>query len=329
MNFETEVEHYVQAFIVSSNRVRYVVITITIASILLFAGHHNSADDGWFNQRLKLARTALHEQVWNASPAGARSEARESARAWFHQRGYQTEAELTDYIRTLEEARTEHILLMQMPFFGITFDVNDLGFFGGISLAILMLMLTFAMSRQHENLYLSLWKVRRVPDVAEGAQSKANLIYHTLAMSQQFSQPPSLARWQKSPFGSLSRILLFFPVLVQTYCLWHDYRTYSVGRIVSHDGAAGSLVLQGAAAILITILTFACLAYVRSNEIRWRKTFFQLNPALGPHTRKEQPSWLEWVQLQDPKAVYCRSFHPSLASAGKGEPKDPETGAGS
>ena len=132
--------YVVDSFIKSSHLVRYSIITITITSILLFVGHHNSESDSWFNSRMRLAYTALHEKVWTY-PEGKLSGEKELARIWAKARNLESEDEVKDHIRTLEDARTGRLLLVQIPFFGVNHDVNDLGFFGSIALLILMLML--------------------------------------------------------------------------------------------------------------------------------------------------------------------------------------------
>ena len=314
---DSEIDFHVESFIKSSNLVRYSIIVITVASILLFVGHYNSRTDSWFNSRLKLAYLAMHEKVWLAKE-GELSGVKELARLWASSRQYQTEEEIKEHIKTLEDARTHRLLLLEVPFFGVSHDVNDLGIFGSIALSVLMIMLTFSMSRQHENLYLALWRVRRIWDLENRNQSPtshANLIYHTLAMSQQFSQPPSLARWKTRRFKRLSRVLLLSPLIVQTLSFIHDWNTRELGIIVNERATWTSLFIQAAALVVVFALTSICYMYTRSNELRWISTFECINREFA---KLDQPSWLEWVQLIKPKKKYCTTHHPRLET-----PKDP------
>lgn len=310
--------YVVDSFIKSSHLVRYSIITITIASILLFVGHHNSESDSWFNSRLRLAYTALHEKVWTY-PAGKLSGEQELARRWAEARNLKSGPEIEEHIKTLEDARTSRLLLVQIPFFSVSHDVNDLGFFGSIALLILMLMLTFAMARQHENLYLALWRVRRLFDDErriESARSHSNLIYHTLAMSQQFSQPPTLARWRMSKLRGLSRLLLPFPLVVQAFCFHRDWTTRDLGRIVNPYATNLSLAMQGIALVVVSGMTVACFLYTRSNDLRWKETFYRINPS---YKKQSQPSWLEWVQVLKPKDQYCYQNHSEGLAAAEHE----------
>jgi hypothetical protein len=309
--FDAEVDLHVDSFIRSSNLVRYSIITLTIASILLFVGYHNSASDSWFNSRLNVAYTALHAEVWLQKPGQLKGQA-ELAREWAESRGFRNAEEIKEHIKTLEDARTNRMLLLEIPFFGASHDVNDLGFFGSIALTILMLMLTFSMSRQHENLYLVLWIVRRawrVEGCREAPTSYANLIYHTLAMSQQFSQPPTLARWKSSWIGSLSKVFLTFPLLVQVICLRHDWNTRKFGQIINSNATTLSLAIQCVALIAVFCLSAACFLYTRSNDRRWSHTFFAINPSLY---NEPQPSWLEWVQFSKPSRQYVSTHHGAI-----------------
>ncbi len=299
--------YVVDSFIKSSHLVRYSIITITIASILLFVGHHNAEQDGWFNSRILQARLAMHEKVWQYHE-GQLTGKLELARKWAEARGMQSEEEVRDYINTLEDARTSRLLLVQIPFFSVSHDVNDLGFFGSIALLILMLMLTFAMARQHENLYLALWRVRRLFDDegrVESSRSHSNLIYHTLAMSQQFSQPPTLARWRIGRLSGVSRLLLPFPLLVQAFCFHRDWTTREYGRIVNPSATNLSLTMQAIALVVVAGMTAACFLYTRSNDLRWKDTFCRINPN---HYEGPQASWWEWVQVGNRKKHRKYSF---------------------
>lgn len=308
LNMDAEVNLYVDSFVTSSNRVRYAIITITIASILLFVGHHNSEPDSWFNSRLKLANVALHARVWESKPGVLKGE-QETARQWAEARGFRSEAEIWEHIKNLDDARTNRLLLLEVPFFGVNHDVNDLGFFGSIALLVLMLMLTFSMARQHENLYLALWRVRRVFDAegkVESAKSQANLIYHVLAMSQQFSQPPTLARWKAMKPRGMSRLLLPLPLVVQVFCFVRDWKTRHLGRMVNPRATNLSLNMQMIALLLVFVMVVACFLYTRSNDLRWKASFHRLNPS---YENLAQPSWFEWVQLRRPKDFYCTQNH--------------------
>lgn len=291
-----EVTCYTNAFVASSNRVRYVIVAITIASILVFVGYRNSSSEGWANSRLRLARMALNNQVWLLKP-GKTTDKIENARRWAEIKGIRNIDDARDQVRLFDQERLDHVLQLQMPILGIRFDVNDLGFLGGTALAVLMLMLSFAISRQHENLFLSLWKVRSICD-REGrkddGQSKANLVYHTLAMAQHFNKPPTLARWERQPWNNLSRLLLLLPISAQGLMLWNDWQTREVGRMLNAYWASRTLFLEATYFGVVLFLAIYCYIYMRVSDRRWRKIFRYINPK---RYEERQPRWSQWVGL--------------------------------
>ncbi len=284
------------------------MLIITIASILLFVGHHNSAKDSWFNSRIDVARDAITNKVWNFKPGTLIGRA-ETARQWAEAHHFASEHDIDLHLRALEEARVNRVILLGIPFFGVSHDVNDLGLLGSVALLVLMASLKYAMARQHENLYLALYRVRqlfRQEGEVPSQNGTANLVYHSLAMSQQFTQPPSLARWGAVRRLGFSWVLLPLPLAVQMFALWHDWSSRSFGLVLNANATISSLIVQAISLIAVLLLTIACFLYCHSNDIRWRKTFFYINPNLST---ERQPSWFEWVQLIRPRHKYCSQYH--------------------
>lgn len=348
---EAQVEHYVKGFKDSSDRVRYVMITLTVACTLIFVGYNNTRRHAWFDSRVEIARAAA--DAWGPDTTdlntvfnGLTAEIREvessqggdgegqnpqkvysvvvdtglepvqpvdksaeggltdRAIQWAQGRGLKSRSSIEDVIRIMEEVRIQNANVMRMPILGLAFDINDLGLFSGISFVVLMVMLAFALSRYHENLFLSLWKVRQIckeekrPSVRG---SEANLVYHSLAMAQLFSKPPTLARPNSGAGKSLSKLVLLVPVSIQGLIFYHDCRTMAIGEIFDGSATGISVVAQSLCIAVVTGLTLVCLAYMRSSELRWRHTFYKINPCLEP---LRQPPWLEWVSVVDPTRDY-------------------------
>ena len=191
--------------------------------------------------------------------------------------------------------------MVSVPFLGIHFDINDLGAFSAIGLAIICFTLCFAMARQHENLYLSLWKVRRIAD-REGryddGQSKANFLYHALAMAQVFTRPPTLARWRPRSIGrGAMRALLFLPAFIQSLVVISNVRSIKNAWILSPRWTILSMVLQASLLFVILVCTVASCYYSRAGDLRWKETFFAINPGL--RSLKGSP-WSEWLKISEP-----------------------------
>jgi len=160
------------------------------------------------------------------------------------------------------------------------------------------MMLAFAMARQHENLYLSLWKIRRLAEKEsryDDGESKANFLYHALAMAQVFTRPPTLARDHPRPWAKLAiLVLLLTPLAVQGLILAIAVRTLRVGQTLSARSTYLTMSVQVVFMVLILMSTVACLMHSSATYKRWWDTFFEINPALRSVTGSP---WWEWVRF--------------------------------
>lgn len=162
-------------------------------------------------------------------------ESQNAALLWI-ERNRHSRASFLAHLDHLEELRVHEMQVVRIPVLGVAFDINDLGFFSSLSQAFLSMFLFFAMYRYHENLYLCLQIVKRISAEElrfNSALSLSNYFYHTLAMRQMFSKPPTLARWHRSLLRRLAIALFFVPSIVQAYVLNQDLRTFDVGSLFS------------------------------------------------------------------------------------------------
>src|SRR3954470_23866376 len=136
---------------------------------------------------------------------------------------------MQDLLAEYSKLRLERELFPHIPILGITFDVNDLGLFCGMAYVLLLLLLLFSLMREHEHLHLALFKVRRLHDDSRnrgGGESRANYLYHALAMSQVLNSPPTLASWKPSRFKTVTLSLIFFlPVAMELFIVVVDWST--------------------------------------------------------------------------------------------------------
>jgi hypothetical protein len=311
---EFEFEQYIKAFTSSSDRVRHLIFISILASVLVFAAYRNSMTKTWWNTRIEIARVGVRNEVWlnptervnlchRRGPQAARfmdpcdEVARASDLLVF--RGKHGETSLKSHLAKLEETRVNEILFVSVPFLGIRFDINDLGAFSAIGLAIISFTLCFAMARQHENLFLSLWKVKQVARTEENpedGQSRANLLYHALAMAQVFTRPPTLARWKPWAYGRYAiRLILFTPVLVQSLVLANDIKTVPDAWSLNWGATMMTMWMQVLFSLVVLVCTIMSYCYSRAGDFRWRETFQKINP---DQFEKDQPSWWRWVKLR-------------------------------
>jgi hypothetical protein len=317
----------IKTFTASSDRVRYIMFGIVIATFIAMFGWDNAREDSWMGERAENASVALRDQLWTKLNCSALID-REQRKAchWLHIKalGPETEANrlspierarrlnafattslpsLVTMYRTLE---IEHGYYMHVPFVDVTFDVNDLGFVTGLSFAFIMLVLFLSMAREHENLDLCLTRVvEKYNEAPDGAgRSRANLFYHSLAMAQVFANPPTTARWKRSLIDSVPSVIYCLPLLPQALIFWNDTRTLPTALTLNRDATLISWSGQGLCLLFVLAMSLGCLLYGRSSDKKWERCFKIINPEIA---EREQSSLVDWLELRrKPVAAHAR-----------------------
>lgn len=206
--------------------------------------------------------------------------------------------------RLLQSARDEYwkqfiarTAFTSSPIPGVSIDVNDLGLIGGISLVLLMMVLVVCLMREHENLYLALYKVRqfaRLRDHEHGT-SEANLLYHALVMSQVLASPPTLARWQNRGVLRHFGAIYVLPFAAYVWVLVSNFLTLDKAReYVGQTTTVVLMVLQSG--IAIALLGLTGLAWLNSKAMaeRWNSAFKAINPV---RERLPQMARVDWLRV--------------------------------
>jgi len=284
-----ELAHYIEVFRASSEYVRRIIFIILVFSIVMLVAQWNTTDASWVPRRYDGLKQ-LYERVKH------NPESQADAVIAKHTNGRLASRE--ELLATLEEYRrhrVEKVLLLEIPGLGVTFDINDLGNFCGVAYALLLILLVLALIREHENLYLALFKVRRLHDRDKhkgDGESKANYLYHALAMSQVLSSPPTLAQWSQ-PFAkrALLNSVLFVPALVQGYIIYVNVVTLFVAR--AYGSTAKVMLPQYAFFLINVILGILALLYAEACNHRWKSAFLYINPALKYIQSQPWPLWVK------------------------------------
>ena len=286
-----ELNHYVEIYRRSAERARVIVVTVMVFSVVMLVAQWNATDYSWSFKRYQtmsswyegaLAQPESTRTQWVQAQTGGR---------------YRSMETLKHALDEYRRIRLERVYVFEVPGIGITLDVNDLGFFSGIAYTLLLLLLLFAVMREYENLYLALFKVRRLHDrgVTRGGESTANYLYHALAMSQVFSAPPTLAQWRPSVAKrNIPAIVFLVPVLVQGYIVYTNYKTDYVLRwfqVVFNREMTPQYIFLG----IVVVLAGLAAIYADASNYRWRSAFLHLNPALD---RVAPIPWPVWIRLR-------------------------------
>lgn len=313
MGEDAELKEYIGVFTLSSDRVRRLILISVVASILIFAAFWNSRRNTWWVHRSVAIRTAVRNEIWRPDikqrlevckikgpgAAGLYDDCAKVEELFAQLDSMKHgEASLKAHLAELEAVRVSNIQWISVPFLGINFDINDLGAFSAVALSIVSFVLVFSMARQHENLYLSLWKIRQIVDrekKPDDGQSRANFLYHSLAMAQVFTRPPTLARWRPHRVGPIAvRSLFFVPIATQLFVWIHDVRTIKHAWGMNPLATIGTMSVQTFFLGVILICGFTSCIYSRAGDLRWRETFSKINPA---RAAMRQPSWWKWMKV--------------------------------
>lgn len=204
----------------------------------------------------------------------------------------------------MKDAREEYIkqfvsrtVMPASPIPGVSIDVNDVGLVGGVALTLLLLVQALCVMRENENLFLALYKVRKLhenePRTKARGNTDANLLYHALAMSQVLSSPPTLARWEDRSTLSHLYLIFYLPAVAYTWIVIDN--TISIQRGALYGAAILRLmILQYTMLIMLFILSTICLLNSRAMSGRWLRTFYAINPQLRHFEQPSERWWLKY-----------------------------------
>ena len=236
--------------------------TIIITSVLLFSALVNSLQTHWMRQRLARANDPNSEYVSSfvGPPAQANSPQGEARNERYKQ-----------FYSTLLRAYGDNSYVVRVPLLGVTFDVNDLGLIGGVTLVILLLTMRFVLSREGENLRLAFREAASLGQV--------EAFYRLLAMRQVLTVPPGtaidrtwLVRWTPKVFIGL-------PLFVQVCVTTHDVWTASIGFQVTWSRTCLLLLSEIFLLGCIIVLTWIAVRQLVAVDSMWEDEWTRLRPS--------------------------------------------------
>lgn len=281
-------DQYVNASADSASRARTILLVMITMSVLVFVAYWNTQPDAWLTGRINKATTAL----WlfdreTKNPLTMEEATRKLEEAKQKSPGAQdfpgasdlTEAKgfiaarhindfdlLLKYIEDLRNLQLESATTLHAPFFGVAFDVNDLGLFGGITFIVILLWFRFSLVRERDNLKQVFEEAKRLGD------DYYHHSYHLLSMRQVLTIPPSLHEPKTVSNTSglgiwriLPQILLFLPSLCYILLFYHDWKTFPVASTVSRSNSWRLLAMNSICLVIIIIINVICVR--RSNDV--------------------------------------------------------------
>lgn len=243
-----EINSYIDAAKAASNRGRHVLLVLVTASIISFAAARNSRHEGWMNQRLELAKTAFMfcntsssdaQPKWDDAntlkmlpPQDAKLKEDLKSRAkWFYDLRYRSCRDLGIAVGELEKVNIENSDLIHVPFFGLSFDINDLGMLSSITFVVVLIWLRLSLETELRSVRLTFAKadsLSKANNTDGSSLSEFATAYELLGTCQVFTRiamPVSLGpRPESSPPVRFKRVLSISFVLaglaLAMFLLW-------------------------------------------------------------------------------------------------------------
>ncbi|HEY0406603.1 MAG TPA: hypothetical protein VGC89_12805, partial [Pyrinomonadaceae bacterium] len=242
----------------ASKRTRTILIVLVAASVLAFAGYLNSLKAGWMLSRLQKISNPQSEYVMDKLgyiPKDA------------------DDKRYLEFYSAVSRAYVENAFTIRVPFFGFSFDVNDLGLLGGLGFIVILALLRFSIRSEIVSLRLSF---KAVAAEARKDPTQIALFYDLLAMRQVLTMPhveDSERGWiahRPLILQVVSKWLCFVPTLVYTFVAFHDFSTLDIGDVLDHKRTQFLVGYTIFFLIVIIALSVWCFVKWRYIDELWR-----------------------------------------------------------
>jgi hypothetical protein len=265
MKPEDALDRYLDASEESAKRSRQAVMAALVGSVVIFAAIWNSRPGNWSHYELAVLMeqrkaTALRLRFLEATSRVAPAPP-DSLGAVLQEVDLNTQranlAGLDGMISRVQGSVIESYHV-KVPFFGVSFHLNDAGLIGCFALIVLSVLVTYGFKRQ-------LLSLRVLFDEGR-AQECLDRCYHIAGMFQVLTTVPTRA----DPYWGFARhvpkLLLLGPVTTGTFVLMVDWRTR--GSIPS-ELFVQRMVLSSVFLYILAILTGSALLYAHRLDHLW------------------------------------------------------------
>jgi hypothetical protein len=188
----------------------------------------------------------------------------ETAKQWITRNGITSSGQIEMLSEPLVRARTNHVVLIHIPFFGTAFDVNELGLIGGFTFVVVLMWFRFTLWREYYNLCSTF-------EACGNNQQDFEACYKYLAMNQVLTVPPTLFTREprERPWGKIVRLLYLLPVLVQLAVVVNDCLTFHNGWLISKPNTIVSIAASVCFLALAALLTYWCFRLSAEIDREW------------------------------------------------------------
>ncbi|HEV3458255.1 MAG TPA: hypothetical protein VHG32_16975 [Thermoanaerobaculia bacterium] len=258
---EIEVQDYLSAAGDASTRSRSVAIVLAVASVIVFAALINSLQHQWMLERLQALSDPQNPYV--AKKIGPYPEpskfktpaALQAAKENFYER-YKL------FYGAVAKTYVENALFTRAPLLGISVDANDLGILGGAAFIVILIMYSYSLRREEQNLKIARKQAEHFDQICE--------FYYVLAMRQVFTIPPSDASAPRRLVVWGPKLICALPLTVHLSVTIHDIVTTNIGALISDTHNLILIVVEVVALVFLVELTRSAITtHNRLDEI-WK-----------------------------------------------------------
>lgn len=178
-----------------------------------------------------------------------------------------------DYRKELQRQMVFHyidnIRYIKVPFFGISFDVNDLGTIGGLGLLIILMMYRYSLSREIKNLRYA-FATARLQAREEKNPEILDKFYHALAMKQVFTVPEMKTLKRNKKLAVSSVIVPLLPAIIFSAGVFYDWWSVIRRGLYKYNEASFTLWLELFWLPPVWILAVRCAGRIVHLDQIWR-----------------------------------------------------------
>lgn len=257
----------------SSRRTRTLLVVLVVACVLAMVGFLNSLESGWMLQRVRAA----------SDPGGGYIEQKLDFPSQLNPAAH--DALQAAIIR----AYIDNAMTVRVPFFGVAFDVNDLGLLGGLGFVTVLVLLRFSLRTEIACLRIAFKAAERE---AHGDPSRLEAFYDLLAMQQVLTMPhlrdPRTGWVIRRPplLRAVPKLVCFLPVIVYSMVAVNDYQSQHVANVINPLHTRILLAYTGVLWVVILLLAAWCFVRLLHIDRIWDEYFEfvagQLPRAAGP-----------------------------------------------
>ncbi len=246
------------------------LFVLTFASLLALTSFFNALDVGWVSTRASL-RSQFTEWC-KTEPTEAEVSVNGRLDSWYQlfksQKRYDPRycEKINEGANQFwDESRSKTLYTIDVSQLGIKIDLNDLAFFSGIVLMLIMLTLKYKMILRHQNLSNSIILIKQQRTIEEQRD-----YFRLLSTSQIIGRPSAKDQTEISRMLKfIFRTLVSLPVVVHGLILFIDFDSWGVLLRINFQYVVFTTIAAGILLVILLFQTVGCYRVETQTDRLW------------------------------------------------------------